>query len=59
VKRTTFTLDERDLIRRLCADAAVAVSVVDPCSRLDRLYRRRSTDIGHKNVNEEIDGCCD
>jgi hypothetical protein len=55
MKRITFSLDER-FIRRICADEAVGVYIVDPRAKHDRVYRWSSTKVGRKHVNDEIEG---
>jgi hypothetical protein len=38
MKRITFTLDERGLIRSICADEEVDVYIVSPDVPRDRVY---------------------
>ena len=54
--RITFTMDERGLIRRICADEEVEVYIVSPHVPRDRVYRWSSLEVGRGHVDEEIDG---
>jgi hypothetical protein len=56
MKRITFTLDERGLIHRICADEEVEVYIVSPDVPRDRVYRWSSLRVGPEHVDEEIDG---
>jgi hypothetical protein len=56
VKRIIFGLDERGRIRRICADEAVEVYIVDLRAGQDRVYRWSSTKVGRRHVDEEIEG---
>jgi hypothetical protein len=56
MKRITFSLDERGFIRRICADEAVEVYIVDPRARHDRVCRWSSTKVGREHADEEIAG---
>jgi hypothetical protein len=56
MKRITFTLDERGLIRSICADEEVEVYIVSPHVPRDRVYRWSSLRVGPEHVDEEIDG---
>lgn len=56
MKRITFTMGERGLIHRICADEEVEVFIVSPHVPRDRVYRWSSLQVGPQQVNEEIDG---
>lgn len=56
MKRITFTMDERGLIQRICADEEVEVYIVCPGTPRDRVYRWGSLRVGRDRVDEEIDG---
>jgi hypothetical protein len=56
MKRITFTMDERGLIRRICADEEVEVYIVSPHVPRDRVYRWSSLRVGPEQLDEEIDG---
>lgn len=55
MKRITFTMDERGLIHRICADEEVEVYIVCPHVPKDRVYRWSSLLVGPAHVDEEID----
>ena len=56
MNRVTFTLDERGLITRICADEPVEVYIVCPHVPHDRVYRWSSLRVGREAVAEQIDG---
>lgn len=56
MKRITFTMDDRGLIHRICADDEVEVYIVSPSVPRDRVYRWSSLRVGPVQVDEEIDG---
>ncbi|NGM24156.1 hypothetical protein G3576_29465 [Roseomonas stagni] len=56
MKRITFTMDERGLIHRICADEEVEVYIVGPHVPKDRVYRWSSLRVGPAQVDEEIGG---
>lgn len=56
MKRITFTMDERGLIQRICADEEVEVYIVSPHVPRDRVYRWNSLRVGPERVDGEIDG---
>jgi len=46
MKRITFTMDQRGLIRRICADEEIEVCIVCPEAPRDRVYRWNSLRLG-------------
>lgn len=56
MKWITFTMDDRGLIHRICADEEVEVYVVSPHVPKDRVYRWSSLRVGPDRVDAEIDG---
>ena len=56
MKRITFTMNERGLIERICADEEVKVYIVSPHCPRDMVYRWSSLQVGQKHVADEIDG---
>ena len=56
MKRITFTMDERGLIERICADEEVEVYIVSPNVPRDRVYRWSLLRVGPEHVDAEIDG---
>lgn len=51
--RITFTVDERGFIRRICADEAVDIYIIDPRTPHDRVYRWSCLEGGSAAVNAE------
>jgi hypothetical protein len=54
MKRITFTMDERGLIHRVCADEEVEAFIVDPNVSRDRVYHWGSLRVGREQVDAEI-----
>jgi hypothetical protein len=56
MKRITFTMDERSLIHRICADEEVEVYIACSSTPSDRVYWWSSLRVGPEHVDEEIEG---
>jgi hypothetical protein len=55
-KRIAFTMDERGLIYRTCADEDVEVYILCPNVPRDRGYRWSLLKVGRVHADEKIDG---
>lgn len=56
MERISFTMDERGLIHRICADEEFDVYIVCPSTPQDGVYRWSSTLVGREYVDGEIEG---
>jgi hypothetical protein len=52
--RITLTMHKRGFIHIVCSDEDIRVYLVNPDSRVDRVYRWSSTKVGREYVENEL-----